>query len=133
LTDTAYFSQAEKFGIRILAPVAGKDFVFGIGTDWENTIGLSRAQIGPPAAGSCATYHAAVFALPCVAADRMAGAGGVGTDLRRQVLQPAGPASHFHSARTKRLPYRIAWNPAAHVEQKQDKVVVTSRRGSLGT
>ncbi len=131
LTDTAYFSQAEKFGIRILAPVAGKDFVFGIGTDWENTIGLSRAQIAlllQEAVQRITPRFSRYHAWPPIAWPAQEEWALIYAD--RYCNQPV-PHLTFIPQEPSALPYRIAWNPAAHVEQKQDKVVVTSRRGSL--
>jgi anaerobic magnesium-protoporphyrin IX monomethyl ester cyclase len=131
LTDTPYFSQAEKFGIRIDAPVEGRDFLFGIGTSWENTKGLSRAEvtsllheaeqrIGP----LFSRYHA----WPPIAwpAQEEWGLFYAGAYFKR-------PFPHRVSVPdiSDTSLYRLAWNPAADVERTDEKCVITSRRGSV--
>jgi hypothetical protein len=131
LTDTPYFSRAAAFGIRIDEPVEDRDFLFGIGTAWENTRGLSRAEIA---------------GLLREAEER------IGARFSRYhawppVLWPAQEEwSLFYAGAYFRQPfphrisvpeeadrslYRLAWSPAAVVERDGETCVVTSRRGRV--
>lgn len=131
LTDTPYFSRAASFGIRILEPVEDRDFLFGIGTAWENTDGLSRDEIASllreaeQRIGSrFSRYHAwppvlwpAQEEWSLVYAD----------EYFRQ------PFPHRISVPESSDPslYRLAWNCAAVVERDGETCVVTSRRGRV--
>jgi hypothetical protein len=131
LTDTPYFSEADKFGIRLNAPVEGRDFLFGIGTEWENTDGLTRAEVAAllDEAGNVmgprfCRYHAwppvvwpAQEEWSLIYADRY-----FGRPFPHRVSVP----DHSDAAR-----YRLAWNPAAVVERSAGNCIVTSRRGSV--
>ncbi|PJG51260.1 radical SAM protein [Bradyrhizobium forestalis] len=131
LTDTPYFSEADKYGIRIDAPVEDRDFLFGVGTNWENTRGLTRAEIaellGEASAAISkrfASYHAwppvvwpAQEEWSLIYADRY-----YGTRFPHRV----GVPDHPDGSR-----YRLAWNRAAIIERGEDKCVVTSRRNSV--
>jgi hypothetical protein len=131
LTDTPYFAQAAKFGIRINAAVDGRDFLFGIGTDWENTDGLTRSEIvalleeaGNMMGPRFSRYHAwppvvwpAQEEWSLIYADRYFGR----PFLHRVSVPDRADGTH----------YRLAWNPAAVVERKGDSCLVTSRRGSV--
>ena len=131
LTDTPYFSRAESFGIRLDEPVDDRDFLFGVGTAWENTRGLTRAEIA---------------GLLLEAGQR------IGPRFSRfhawpPILWPAQEEwSLFYAAQYFRQPfrhriaipdrsdpllYRLSWNPAAVIERDGDSYVVTSRRGSI--
>jgi len=128
LTDTPYFSQAGKFGIRINASVEGRDFLFGIGTDWENTDGLTRAEVmallgeaGEMIGPRFSRYHAWPPVVwpgqeewSLIYADRY-----FGRPFPHRVSVP----DHADANR-----YRLAWNPAAVVERAGDSCIVTSRR-----
>jgi hypothetical protein len=131
LTDTPYFSRPESFGIRLEEPVEDRDFLFGVGTAWENTRGLTRAEItgllqeaGQRIGPRFSRFHA----WP-------------------PILWPAQEEwSLFYAARYFRQPfrhriaipdgsdavlYRLSWNRAAVIERDGDGYVVTSRRGSI--
>lgn len=135
LTDTPYFARAADFGIRIDAPVEGRDFLFGIGTAWENTRGLSRTDIAR---------------LLAEAAER------IGRRFTRYhawppILWPAQEEwSLCYAERYFRAPfrnrlsvldggaraidaplYRLAWNTAAQVEEAGETRILTSRRGRV--
>jgi anaerobic magnesium-protoporphyrin IX monomethyl ester cyclase len=131
LTDTPYFSQADKFGIRIDASIEGRDFLFGIGTNWENTDGLTRAEVaallgeaGNVIGPQFSRYHA----WPPV----------VWPAQEEWSLIYAGryfgrPFAHRVSVsdRSDNALYRLAWNPAAVVERSDGNCIVTSRRGTI--
>jgi anaerobic magnesium-protoporphyrin IX monomethyl ester cyclase len=131
LTDTPYFSRAASFGIRILEPTEDRDFLFGIGTSWENTDGLRRHEI---------------TGLLREAQQRM------GSRFSRYhawppILWPAQEEwSLFYAGEYFRQPfphrisvpegfdtslYRLAWNRAAVVERNGETCVVTSRRARV--
>jgi hypothetical protein len=131
LTDTPYFSQADKFGIRINASIEGRDFLFGIGTDWENTDGLTRAEIaallgeaGDMVGPRFSRYHAwppvvwpAQEEWSLIYADRY---------FRRPFPHRVSVPDHSDA-----MLYRLAWNPAAIVERADENCTITSRRGSV--
>lgn len=131
LTDTPYFSQAEKFGIRIDDSMEDRDFLFGIGTNWENTDGLTRAEVaallgeaGDMIGPRFSRYHAwppvvwpAQEEWSLIYADRY-----FGRPFPHRVSVFDEPDSAL---------YRLAWNPAATVERSEGNCVVTSRRGTL--
>jgi hypothetical protein len=131
LTDTPYFSQADKFGIRINAATQGRDFLFGIGTNWENTDGLTRAEVaallgeaGDVIGPRFSRYHAwppvvwpAQEEWSLIYADRYFG-------------QPFPHRVSISDGSDNTL-YRLAWNPAATVERSGGSCIVTSRRGSV--
>ncbi len=131
LTDTPYFSQAGKFGIRIDARVEGRDFLFGIGTNWENTKGLRRAEVAslllegaqrleplfsryhtwPPLLWPAQEEWALIYA---------------GAYFKRLFAHRVSLPDLSESSL-----YRLAWNPAADIEHIGDKCVITSRRASV--
>jgi anaerobic magnesium-protoporphyrin IX monomethyl ester cyclase len=131
LTDTPYFSQADKFGIRINASIEGRDFLFGIGTDWEHTDGLTRAEIaallgeaGDMVGPRFSRYHAwppvvwpAQEEWSLIYADRY---------FRRPFPHRVSVPDHSDA-----MLYRLAWNPAAIVERADENCTITSRRGSV--
>lgn len=131
LTDTPYFSQPDKFGIRINAAVEGRDFLFGVGTDWENTDGLTRAEVaallreaGEIIGPRFSRYHAwppvvwpAQEEWGLIYADKY-----FGQPFPHRVSVPDNSDSCL---------YRLVWNPAAVVERVGDNCIVTSRRASV--
>jgi anaerobic magnesium-protoporphyrin IX monomethyl ester cyclase len=131
LTDTPYFSQADKFGIRIDISTEDRDFLFGIGTNWENTDGLNRAEVaallgeaGELAGPRFSRYHAwppvvwpAQEEWSLIYADRY-----FGRPFPHRVSVPDGSDDTL---------YRLAWNPAAVVDRSNGNCIVTSRRGSV--
>jgi anaerobic magnesium-protoporphyrin IX monomethyl ester cyclase len=131
LTDTPYFSRAASFGIRILEPTEDRDFLFGIGTSWENTKGLSRDEIADllgeaqQRIGSrFSRYHAWPPILwPAQEEWSLIYAG----EYFRQ------PFPHRVSVPDGSDPslYRLVWNRAAVVERNGETCVVTSRRGRV--
>jgi anaerobic magnesium-protoporphyrin IX monomethyl ester cyclase len=131
LTDTPYFSQADKFGIRIDASIEGRDFLFGIGTNWENTDGLTRAEVaallgeaGNVIGPRFSRYHAwPPVVWPAQEEWSLIYAG-------RYFGHPF-PHRVSVSERSDNTLYRLAWNPAAVVERADDNCIVTSRRGSV--
>ena len=131
LTDTPYFSQADKFGIRINASVEGRDFLFGIGTDWENTDGLTRAEIAAllgEAADMIVPRLSRYHAWPPVVwpAQEEWSLIYAGRYFGRPFPHRLSVPDHSDAAL-----YRLAWNPAAVVERAGDNCIVTSRRGSV--
>lgn len=131
LTDTPYFSHADKFGIRIDAQVEGRDFLFGIGTDWENTEGLTRAEVasllqeaGQLIGPRFSRYHAwPPVVWPAQEEWALFYAG-------RYFKRPFPHRTSVPDISDSSL-YRLAWNPAALVERTGETLVVTSRRGSI--
>lgn len=131
LTDTPYFSKAASYGIRIDVPIEGRDFLFGIGRAWENTRGLSRAEIdslldeaGQRIGPRFSRYHA----WPPI----------LWPGQEEWSLFYAGeyfcqPFPHRISVpdEAEAAFYRLAWNPAAVVERDESTCVITSRRGSI--
>ena len=131
LTDTPYFSQASAFGIRIDAPVEGRDFLFGIGTAWENLAGLTRPETatllheaGERIAPRFSRYHAWPPILwPAQEEWSLCYAGAYfRTPFPHRISVPDGADPSL---------YRLAWNPAASVERDGDTCTVSSRRGSV--
>lgn len=131
LTDTPYFSEADKFGIRIDTAIEGRDFLFGIGTNWENTDGLTRAEVaallgeaGNAIGPRFSRYHAWPPVMwPAQEEWSLIYAGEYfARPFPHRVSVPDGP---------DRASYRLAWNPAAVVERSQDSCTVTSRRASV--
>lgn len=131
LTDTPYFSDAETYGIRIDMPVEDRDFLFGVGKHWENTRGLSRAEItellgeASDALGPrFSRYHAwppvvwpAQEEWSLIYADRYH------ADLfPHRVTVPDRPDGSR---------YRLVWNSAAVIERDSEQCSVTSRRSSV--
>jgi anaerobic magnesium-protoporphyrin IX monomethyl ester cyclase len=131
LTDTPYFSEPETYGIRIDMATQDRDFLFGVGKNWENTRGLSRAEItellgeasdtiGP----RFARYHAwppvlwpAQEEWSLIYADRYHANG-----FPHRVSVPD---------RRDGSRYRLVWNRAAIIEHDGDQCTVTSRRSSV--
>lgn len=131
LTDTPYFAQADKYGIRINATVEGRDFLFGIGTDWENIDGLTRAEVvallgeaGAMIGPRFSRYHAwPPVVWPAQEEWSLIYAGRYfGRTFDQRISVPDRSDTHH---------YRLAWNPAAVVERAGDRCVVSSRRGSI--
>ncbi|GJE00517.1 B12-binding domain-containing radical SAM protein [Methylobacterium isbiliense] len=131
LTDTPYFAEPERFGLRLLAPTEGRDFLFGIGTAWENTRGLSRPEIAAlmaEATERIAARFSRFHAWPpilwpaqeewslCYAAAYF----GQSFPYRVSVPESADPSL-----------WRLAWSRAAAVEQDAEHCTITSRRGSV--
>jgi radical SAM superfamily enzyme YgiQ (UPF0313 family) len=130
LTDTPYFSQADKFGIRINAAVEGKDFLFGIGTNWENTDGLTRTEISSllgEAGNMIGPRFSRYHAWPPVVwpAQEEWSLIYAGEYFGRPFQHQLGISDNDRSV------YRLAWNPAAVIERSEGTCIVTSRRGSI--
>jgi radical SAM superfamily enzyme YgiQ (UPF0313 family) len=131
LTDTPYFSEADKFGIRIDASIEGRDFLFGIGTNWENTDGLARAEVaallgeaGNAVGSQFSRYHAwPPVVWPAQEEWSLIYAG--------NYFGQSFPHRVSVSDRLDSASYRLAWNPAAVVERSDDNWTVTSRRASV--
>ncbi|WP_018263005.1 B12-binding domain-containing radical SAM protein [Methylobacterium sp. WSM2598] len=131
LTDTPYFADPDAYGIRFLVPTEGRDFLFGVGTAWESTPGLTRPQIAAlldeagarlgPLLARCHAWPPVLWPAPEEWALCAAGAW-FGRDLPDRLDLP-GPAD------PRRL--RLAWNPAAWVRREGGLCRIASRRGAL--
>ena len=131
LTDTPYFSDAETYGIRIDMPVEDRDFLFGVGKNWENTRGLSRAEITEllgEASDALGPRFSRYHAWPPVVWPAQEEWSLIYADRYHADLFP-----HRVTVPDRRdgSRYRLAWNSAAVIERDSEQCSVTSRRSSV--